>query len=49
MLHGGTEIAGFRAKSYENLQAMASETGTVHRKINGLVLIQRELPIFNAM
>jgi hypothetical protein len=38
-----TKIAGFRKKSYENLQAMTSKTGTFHLKINGMAIIQREL------
>jgi len=40
MLHGRTEIAGFRWKSCETLQAMARKTATFQRKINGMGVVQ---------
>ena len=42
MLHGRTEIAGFRWKSCETLQAMARKTATFQRKINGMGVVQGE-------
>jgi hypothetical protein len=43
MLHGRTEIAGFRQKSYKTLQAMARKTAPFQRKINGMDVVQGEL------
>jgi hypothetical protein len=40
---GRTEIAGFPLKSYKTLQAMARETATFQRKINGMGVVQSEL------
>jgi hypothetical protein len=40
---GRTEIAGFPLKSYKTLQAMARETATFQRKINGMGVVQDEL------
>lgn len=39
---GGTEIAGFRQKSYKTLQAMVRKIASFHFKINGMRIIQGE-------
>jgi len=45
---GGTEIAGFRRKSYKTLQAKARETTTFQRKINGIGLFRANFIVSEA-
>jgi hypothetical protein len=39
---GGTEIAGFRPKSYKTLQSEARKTVPFQREINGMGIVQGE-------
>ena len=40
MLHGQTEIAGFRLESCETLQASARATASVQHEINRMTIVQ---------